>query len=178
LELLWSLELVVWSLFGSSLRLVKAVTTAYLTLMKQLIAVAVLCAFCGLNCLAADSKADASAKGSEPVKIKADEAKTHVGEQAVVSGTVAEVNRSASLVRLNFGEPYPKNVFTAVIFNRNTNDFPEVDKLKGKTVEITGKVQDYHGHPEIIVNSTNQVKVGGGVTEKGEKAEKAEKKSE
>jgi DNA/RNA endonuclease YhcR with UshA esterase domain len=160
------------------IELVKAALTAYVSRMKQLIALAVLCAFCALNSLAADSKTNAPAKSSEPVKIKADEAKKHIGEQAVVSGTVAEVNRSASLVRLNFGEPYPKNVFTAVIFNRNTNDFSEVDKLKGKNVEITGKIADYRGHPEIILNSTNQVKVleKGDKETKGEKAEEGKKK--
>jgi DNA/RNA endonuclease YhcR with UshA esterase domain len=139
--------------------------------MKQLMALAILCTFCGLNSLAADSKTNAAAKSSEAVKIKAEEAKKHVGEQAIVSGTVAEVNRSASLVRLNFEKPYPNTVFTAVIFNRNTNDFPEVDKLKGKSIEITGKVADYHGHPEIVLNSTNQVKV----VEKDQKVQKGEK---
>src|SRR5262249_32767225 len=118
LVFLWSLELGVWSLaWGLS----KPCCNLYVSRMKQLISLAVLCTVCTLNSLAADSKADAPTKSSEPVKIKADEAKKHAGEQAIVSGTVAEVNRSASLVRLNFEQPYPKSVFTAVIFNRNTN---------------------------------------------------------
>jgi DNA/RNA endonuclease YhcR with UshA esterase domain len=145
--------------------------------MKQLIGLAVLCTFCGLKALAADAKTNGPAKSAEPIKIKAEEAKKHIGEQAVVSGTVAEVNSTASLVRLNFEKPYPDTVFTAVIFSRNTNAFPEVTKLKGKTVEISGKVQDYRGHPEIVVNSTNQVNVVEAAG-KGDKAEKPEKKSE
>jgi DNA/RNA endonuclease YhcR with UshA esterase domain len=139
--------------------------------MKQFVALVVLCTVCGLNALAEDSKTNAPAKSAEPIKIKAEEAKKHIGEQALVSGTVAEVNSTASLVRLNFEKPYPENVFTAVIFSRNTNDFPGVFKLKGKNVEISGKVADYRGHPEIIVNSTNQVRV----VEKEEKAEKGDK---
>jgi DNA/RNA endonuclease YhcR with UshA esterase domain len=139
--------------------------------MKQFIALAVLCTFCGLNAFAADPNKNAPAKSDEPIKIKAEDAKKHIGEQAVVSGMVAEVNSTASLVRLNFEKPYPGNVFTAVIFSRNTNAFPDVFKLKGKSVEISGKVTDYRGHPEIIVNSTNQVKV----VEKEEKAEKGDK---
>jgi len=140
--------------------------------MKQLLTLTILLSFSALRVYAEDSKTNAPTKSAEPVNITAAEAKKHVGEQAIVSGTVAEVNKAAALVRLNFEKPYPDSVFTAVIFSRNTNSFPDVDKLKGKKVEVSGKVADYRGRPEIIVNSTNQIKV----VEKEEKAEK--KKSE
>jgi DNA/RNA endonuclease YhcR with UshA esterase domain len=158
------------------MELVKNAARAYLTDMKRVIALAILLGFSALVLRAEEGKTNAPAKSAEPVKIKAEEAKKHIGEEAVVSGTVAEVNRAASLVRLNFEKPYPNNVFAAVIFNRNTNAFPEVDKLKGKSVEVSGKVADYHGRPEIVVNSANQVKV----IEKEEKGDKdkAEKKTE
>ena len=49
-----------------------------------------------------------------------------------------------------------------------------------QTVEITGKVQDYHGHPEIIINTATQVKMLDTADKetKGEKTEKPEKKTE
>jgi DNA/RNA endonuclease YhcR with UshA esterase domain len=136
--------------------------------MKQMMAWAILLGFCGLSGLAEDAKTNAAAKSAEPIKIKAEEAKKHVGEEAIVRGTIAEVNKAAALVRLNFEKPFPNSVFTAVIFARNTNDFPEVDKLQGKSVEVSGKIAEYRNRPQIILNSTNQLKV----------VEKAEKKSE
>jgi len=77
----------------------------------------------------------------------------------VVKGKIAEVNVGERIVRLNFEQPYPNNPFTAVIFPANTNKFPEVEKLKGKTVEISGKIAQYRERPQIVLTSTNQVKV-------------------
>jgi hypothetical protein len=87
------------------------------------------------------------------------EAKKHINAEAIVTGKIAEVNVAERLVRLNFERPYPSNTFTAVIFADKTNLFPNVRELKDKTVEVTGKIADYHGHPEIILTSTNQLKV-------------------
>jgi DNA/RNA endonuclease YhcR with UshA esterase domain len=84
---------------------------------------------------------------------------------------IVEVSKkSASLIRLNFDKPFPQNTFTAVIFASDTNKFPEVDKLQGKMVEVSGKVAEYRGHPQIVVNSTNQIKV----VDKEAKTEKKE----
>jgi DNA/RNA endonuclease YhcR with UshA esterase domain len=87
------------------------------------------------------------------------EAKKHINTEAIVTGKVAEVNLAERLVRLNFERPYPSNTFTAVIFADKTNLFPNVRDLKDKTVEVTGKIADYRGRPEIILTSTNQLKV-------------------
>ncbi len=94
-----------------------------------------------------------------PVRIMAADAKAHVNATATVTGKVAEVNVAERLVRINFGLPYPKQVFTAVIFANKTNLFPEVTSYQGKRLEITGKISDFHGHPEVVLSSTNQLKV-------------------
>ena len=92
-------------------------------------------------------------------KIPATEAKEHVGQQMTVSGKVAEVNKRERLVRLNLDKAYPKEAFTAVIFSANTNNFGDLEKLRGKHVEVVGKITDYRGHPQIILTSTNQLKL-------------------
>lgn len=102
---------------------------------------------------------NATARAEEAIKCTAAEAKSHIGSKATVTGTVAEIHKTASVVGLNFDKPYPENVFGAVIFARSTNQFPEVDKLKGKTVEVTGTIKDYRNRAEIILESTNQLKV-------------------
>lgn len=112
-----------------------------------------------LSAGAQESKSDSSAKTNAPIRIFAAEAKEHIGAQATVKGTIAEVNVGERIVRLNFEQPYPKNPFTAVIFPANTNKFPEVEKLKGKTVEVSGKIAQYRERPQIVLTSTNQVKV-------------------
>jgi DNA/RNA endonuclease YhcR with UshA esterase domain len=139
--------------------LVKETYRLYQSGMRFPILLTVSLAISVLNTLAQDAKTNSAAKSDAPIHITVAEAKNHIGANAVVTGVIAEVNKAEKLVRLNFEKPFPDNVFTAVIFARNTNDFPEVDKLKGKTVEVSGKVADYRNRPQIVVNTTNQIKV-------------------
>ena len=112
-----------------------------------------------LSAGAQENNSDSAAKTNAPIQISAAEAKKHIGAQAVVKGKIAEVNVGERIVRLNFEEPYPKNPFTAVIFPANTNKFPEVEKLKGKKVEISGKISEYRERPQIVLTTTSQLKV-------------------
>jgi DNA/RNA endonuclease YhcR with UshA esterase domain len=92
-------------------------------------------------------------------KITAAEAKANVGKEVTVTGTVADVNKAERLVRLNLDKPYPNQTLTAVIWADKTNLFPEIEKLKGKSVGITGKITEYRSRPEIVISRTNQVTV-------------------
>jgi len=118
-----------------------------------------LLAFGLISAAAQETKDNSTTKTNAPIQISSNEAKEHIGAPAVVKGKIAEVNVGERIVRLNFEQPYPKNPFTAVIFPANTNKFPEIEKLKGKTVEISGKIAAYREKPQIILTSTNQVKV-------------------
>ena len=99
------------------------------------------------------------ASTNEVLRISAAKAKSHVGSQVILTGKVVEVNSTERLVRLNLDKAYPNQPFTAIIFADHTNLFPEVEKLKEKTVEVSGKIADYRGRPEIIITSTNQLKL-------------------
>lgn len=112
-----------------------------------------------LGALLSASAQDATTTNTAPVRVPALDAKKHINNEAIVTGKVAEVNVALRLVRLNFERAYPSNTFTAVIFADKTNLFPNVRELKDKTVEVTGKIADYRGRPEIILTSTNQLKV-------------------
>lgn len=64
-------------------------------------------------------------------------------------------------VSLNFGKPFPDNVFTVFIaegdlvnFKYNPSEF-----LKDKTICITGVVKMYKSKPEMIVTKSDQIKV-------------------
>jgi micrococcal nuclease len=99
------------------------------------------------------------ANTNAPIKISAAEAKKHLNTEAIVTGKIVEVNKSERVVHINFEKPFPNHPFSATIFANKTNLFPEVDKLQGKTVEITGKIVEYRNRPEIVLTSTNQLHV-------------------
>jgi DNA/RNA endonuclease YhcR with UshA esterase domain len=96
---------------------------------------------------------------SAPKVIGAIEAKDNVDSTVVVTGKVAQVSVREKMVYLNLEEPYPDSPLSAVIFARSTNQFPEVEKLKGRNVEISGKIEEFRERPQIVINSTNQLKV-------------------
>jgi len=113
-----------------------------------------------------------AAEGTNAVaRISAADTAKFVNRSVVVTGLVAEVNVAERLVRLNFEHPYPKQTFTAVIFAAKTNLFPKLTGLQGSTIEVSGKVADYRGRPEIVISETNQLRVvqgpAGGVAPAG-----------
>jgi len=91
--------------------------------------------------------------------IPAAEAKSLIGTNAVIVGTVAEVNQTEKIIRLNFEGKFPKQAFTAVIFPASFNLFTNVTALEGKTVEVSGKVVEFRGHPQVVVASKGQMRV-------------------
>jgi DNA/RNA endonuclease YhcR with UshA esterase domain len=85
----------------------------------------------------------------------------HLGETVTVEGTVSEVHHAASgrATFIDMGGRYPNNTFAAVIFKDDADKFPTVDTLTGKVIDITGRVKDYKGSREIIVNGSEQLKI-------------------
>ncbi|MBI5802766.1 MAG: hypothetical protein HZA92_18845 [Verrucomicrobia bacterium] len=94
-----------------------------------------------------------------PAVVPAKEAKSKVGETIVVEGKVAEVSKNERIIRLNLGAKYPKQDFTLVIFPRNFELVPDVEKLVGKTVRASGKVAEFQGRPQIVLERKDQLSV-------------------
>ncbi len=97
-------------------------------------------------------------------KLTAAEAKGHFGENATVCGNVVSTRYAASTkgqpTFLNLDKPYPNQVFTIVIWGNNRSKFgrPEVD-YKEKQVCVTGRIAEYRGMPEIVVDNPRQIAV-------------------
>ena len=95
--------------------------------------------------------------------IEACQAGNYYGKEVIVEGKVVATYRSKKdNVFLNFGKPYPNQCFSAVIFKSNQNNFlpnPE-DYYLNKTVRIKGKIKDYQGKPEIILEKSSQIEIG------------------
>jgi DNA/RNA endonuclease YhcR with UshA esterase domain len=98
-------------------------------------------------------------KTSPPKRISAAEAEKHFQETVIVTGKVAQVTIRPNLVYVNLDKKFPETPLNCVVFARATNQFGDLKKLEGKQVEIQGKIEEYRDKAQIILNSSNQLKV-------------------
>lgn len=92
-----------------------------------------------------------------PLKIGAGNATNFYDREMIVTGKVAQVSIRSKIVLLNLDQPYPNSPFTLVIFPSATNQFGDLNALNGKAVEAKGKIKNYHGKPEIVLEDSNQL---------------------
>jgi hypothetical protein len=104
------------------------------------------------------------AQTTQTKKIMAAEAKNHVGENATVCGTVASTHYADKTkgqpTFLNLDEPYPKQIFTILIWGSDRPKFgrPE-DTYRDKYVCVTGKITSHRGVPEIVASEPTQIEL-------------------
>jgi hypothetical protein len=95
-------------------------------------------------------------------KISATEAKGYVGQSATVCGHVASARYSerskGQPTFLNLDEPYPKEIFTILIWGDSRSKFgtPET-KFRDANVCVSGQITSYRGMPEIVVSDSSQL---------------------
>jgi hypothetical protein len=86
-----------------------------------------------------------------------------IGMEKTVCGTVASatyaIRTKGRPTFLNLDQPYPKQIFTVLIWGSDRNKFknPPETFLKGKRICVTGTIEDYRGKPEIIVRGPGQI---------------------
>jgi hypothetical protein len=102
-------------------------------------------------------------------KIGAAFAEQHYAETMVVTGRIAGFNMSinGNIVFLDLDKPFPQSPFIARVFSAATNQLGDLRRLKGKAVEIAGKIQERAGKPEIEVETTNQLVIVGNTADTG-----------
>jgi DNA/RNA endonuclease YhcR with UshA esterase domain len=111
-------------------------------------------------CLAASAIPSRADETNAPATvIGGAQAEDFIGKQVIVTGVVSQVSFRPGLTFLNFGKPFPNNSFTAIVRDRNTNQFDDLSELKGKAVSVKGKVIDYKGKPEIELTTKSQLKL-------------------
>ena len=97
-------------------------------------------------------------------KLTTSEAKDHIGDRATVCGKVVSTHYAKSSkgepTFLNLDEPYPKEVFTILIWGSDREKFgtPE-DEYKGLRVCVTGKIINFRGRPEIVATERGQIEI-------------------
>ncbi|MGH8046600.1 MAG: hypothetical protein ACREKL_05100 [Chthoniobacterales bacterium] len=102
---------------------------------------------------------------AEPPKVvqstAADELKALAGQTATVEGKVTRIGATASggITFINMAPGV--NGFVAVVFKSNMDAFPNgLDEYKGKTLQVTGKIEFYKDTtPQIVVRTADQIKV-------------------
>jgi hypothetical protein len=61
---------------------------------------------------------------------------------------------------LNLDEPYPRQIFTIVIWGGDRAKFGEPEKTyRDKSVCVSGRIRDFRGVPEIAASAPSQIKV-------------------
>ena len=112
----------------------------------------------------ASSKPFGLAKLSDVAKaIDAKDLKSAValeGKKGTLQGTVSNVfcPRSNSVVILDFAEEY-NDAVTVVVFAKDFKKFPDLTKLNGKHVLLTGKFKAYHDKPEVEISEPKDISI-------------------
>lgn len=99
---------------------------------------------------------------AQKTRLTAEEAKSHVGETQTICGKVVSTRYATSSkgqpTFLNLDEPYPKEIFTILIWGDNRSKFGTPEKeYRDKNVCVTGKITSYRGTPEIAANDASQI---------------------
>jgi DNA/RNA endonuclease YhcR with UshA esterase domain len=96
--------------------------------------------------------------------IRAENANSAIGQQAVIEGTIVSTSYASSSngspTFLDFHDPYQGH-FIVVIWGDHRSNFsgsPE-DAYKGKHVCVHGLVQAYAGSSEIMIDSSDQIDI-------------------
>jgi hypothetical protein len=103
------------------------------------------------------SAADTNADGL--LKIGAADAASHYDQEMIVTGRVAQVTIRPTVTFLNLDKNYPNSPFSVVLFHGHSSFYGDANALKGKSIEIKGKIKNYQDKPEIVLDSTNQLTV-------------------
>jgi hypothetical protein len=108
---------------------------------------------------AAKLSASEATNAAAPVKIGTADAARFYDQVMIVTGKVAQVTIRPTVTFLNFDKPFPDSPFSVVIFHGKSSFYGDANALKGKAVEIKGKIKNYQDKPEIVLDSTNQLTV-------------------
>jgi len=94
--------------------------------------------------------------------VSIDSLQHYEGKKVTVCAKVQGIfvsNKTKKTTFINFGNPYPKEKFVVVIFEKDLVNFSYniPTHLKNKKVCITGIVKMYKGKPEIIATKEEQI---------------------
>jgi DNA/RNA endonuclease YhcR with UshA esterase domain len=102
----------------------------------------------------------ASVAVAKEAEVTAMEASNHLGETAAVTGKVEDVYQAkGGNIFLNLDGRHPNAPFTVFIGADKADQFKEYRSYLGKTITVTGKIQEHQKKTEISVTSPSQIVV-------------------
>lgn len=116
---------------------------------KVLFGTVVACAVLGLT---------ASGPAKDSAEYTALEAARHIGETATVTDKVEDAYQAkGGNIFLNMGGKHPNEAFTVFVPASASAEFKDVKIYDGKTVSVTGKIEDHKGKPQISIKSPSDI---------------------
>jgi len=106
-------------------------------------------------------KAPAADTNTVPSRIGTADATNYYDKEMIVTGRVAQVTIRPTVTFMNLDQPYPDSPFTVVIFHGHSSFYGDANALKGKSIEIRGKIKNYNDKPEIALDNNDQLTVLG-----------------
>ncbi len=89
--------------------------------------------------------------------IRPEDAKNYIGQTVTVKGTVDRVYVSQKGdVFIDMGGKHPNAAFTAVCFKQAIPTV-QLQQLNGKIISVKGKIKEYQGKVEIVLESADQI---------------------
>lgn len=89
--------------------------------------------------------------------IHASDASKYIGEYRKVCGQVVQIKEFSKGIYLNFGNNYPRQNLTAVVWSSDISNFGNLNQYVGSSICISGEITSYRGTPQIELSSLEQV---------------------
>jgi hypothetical protein len=83
----------------------------------------------------------------------------NIGKKVTVCESVYFIKSSTNITQINLGGKYPNCPLTIVIFEKNYKNFSGIieDLYKNKNICVKGKIEDYKGRPQIIIEKPQDI---------------------
>src|SRR4051812_19993195 len=97
---------------------------------------------------------------ADPAEYTGSEAAKHVGETGTVTDKVETAYQAkGGNIFLNMGGKHPNETFTVFVPASAATEFKDVKMYDGKTISVTGKIEDHKGKPQISVKSPSDITI-------------------
>ncbi len=83
----------------------------------------------------------------------------NIGKKVTVCAAVYYIKSSTSITQINLAAKYPNCPLTIVIFEKNYKNFSGIIEglYKNKNICVQGKIEDYKGRPQIIIEKPEDI---------------------
>lgn len=90
-----------------------------------------------------------------PISIPLDSVQSYIGKLVKVTGKVYGTKETGKVAFINVGGSYPNAPLTLFISNAYLLNFKDkpISSYDGKTITVIGKLEEYNGKPQIIIQS-------------------------